>query len=284
MSKFLFALILMPCLVFCNDKPYIIYGGHGCGMFSAFLMVVGLLDGYDKGEYAGVEVRFGKGEFYYDEAHGPNRWEYYFSPINTKKDPLISPEPLTSNLFFFIAHQGHSALSRKRCHDLIEKYITIKPEFLNQVDDFLKTNVHDETLIGIHYRATDKFCCDAPSISPEKVCAKIKEEILKLSTGKIKIFVATDSESFLQFMKTCFGTKVIYFDMKRSQGDAPIHTDYTIDGYTKGKMALLDCLVLSKCDLLLRTASNLSNASTLLNPTVPVIRLNYGYRRDWDRE
>ncbi len=243
-------------------------------MFSTFLMTVGLLDGYDKGEYAGVEVRLGKDELYYDAAHGPNWWEYYFSPINTERDPWTPTTPLTPSISQYVSRQGQSALSRKRCHHLIHKYITIKPEILRQVDAFIQANIHGEKLIGIHYRATDKFTSEAEQISPEMVCAKVREVLLNIQNDKVKIFVATDSAPFLQKMKNSFGAKVIFFDMKRSPDNVPIHMNKQIDGYTRGKWALLDCLMLSKCDLLVRTSSNLSNVSMLFNPAVPVIRLN----------
>jgi hypothetical protein len=267
-------LLLYPSLVFCATNPYLLYTGHQAGMFSSFLITIGLLDGYDKGEYAGVEIRLNEKEFYYDKAHGPNWWEYYFSPIRTKMAKVMTLTPLASPTSEYVARQGQSILSRKRCHYLIKKYITVRPEFLRQVDAFIQTNIHGEKLIGVHYRATDKFNSEAESISPENACVKIREVILKLHTNKIKIFVATDSTSFLQLMKNSFGSKVIAFDMKRSQDNQPIHTDREVNGYTKGQMALLDCLMLSKCDLLIRTSSNLSNVSMLFNPTVPVVRLN----------
>ena len=38
--------------------------------------------------------------------------------------------------------------------------------------------------------------------------------------------------------------------------------------------ALIDCILLSKTDLLIRTSSNFSLASTFFNPKLPVIELS----------
>ena len=47
--------------------------------------------------------------------------------------------------------------------------------------------------------------------------------------------------------------------------------------FQKGEDAVLDCLLLSRCQVLIRTASNLSQCSALINPDVPEIALNRGY-------
>lgn len=279
--RFLFCITICASASLFASNPYVIYRGHSCGMFSAFLMVVGLLDKYDRGELSGVEVALGSSELYFDKDFGPNWWEYYFSPICTNRPENATQTLLTGNLFHQIALIGHKTLSRDRGHELISKYIRLRPEIVNEVNLFLKKRVKDKKLIGIHYRGTDKFAVEARPISPQKVCRKVMKYLKTLPNKRVKIFVATDSEKFLNIMQKIFKKRVVFFDMKRSNNNSPLHTDQAINGYMKGKMALLDCLVLSKCDLLIRTSSNLSNASMLFNPNIPVIRLNDARTNPW---
>jgi hypothetical protein len=46
------------------------------------------------------------------------------------------------------------------------------------------------------------------------------------------------------------------------------------DNRAKGEDAVMDCLLLSRCQYLVRTASNLSLCSTLFSPDMPVMLLN----------
>lgn len=257
-----------------SAEEYVVYRGHYAGMFSTFMMVMGLLDGYDRGDFAGVEVSLRKSELYFDGAYGPNWWNYYFYPIRTKLPRHAVRRTLSKRLSERIALRGHQTLSRQRCYELIHKYVTIRPEILSEVKVFLKNHLDGEFLVGVHYRGTDKFNVEAPYISPEEVCSKIKNYIHTHLTTRFRIFVATDCERFLQQARKTFGEKVFFYPMKRSLNEVPIHVDPATRGYVRGKLALLDCLTLSKCDVLIRTSSNLSNASLLFNPALPALRLS----------
>lgn len=272
------------CMIFCSTTlfgkgPFIVYQGHHAGMFASFLMVVGLLDAYDRKEISGVGIDLPKTELYYDGAYGPNWWYYYFLPLRVKEPLHTKPIPLSYAYSHRIAKLGQASLSRQRCHDLIDKYIRIKSEILHDVKNFLKENIHGEKVIGIHYRGTDKFNVEADYVAPETVFDAVTKARAQLGTDNVKIFVATDDGNFLQKAIQKFGDRVIFFDFARSTNGQPIHINGPIRGYIAGKMALLDCLMLSKCDILIRTASNLSNVSMILNPNLPIIRLN---KSNWD--
>lgn len=243
-------------------------------MFSCFLVTLGMLDEYDQGNLSGVEVDFGNTGYYYDPAYGPNWWEYYFLPLRTDSPNYAQRVQITDAQLFRFHDQGASILSRERCNELIQRYIPVRKEFLDDVDAFLEEQVNDKMLIGVHYRSTDKFYGEAQPITAETSCQKIQTILENLPEKDVKIFVATDDSHFLEQMKLMFGDKVIFFDMYRSTDNQPIHTTGAVDGFTKGKMALLDCLVLSRSNLLIRTSSNLSNVSMLFNPTLQVIRIN----------
>jgi hypothetical protein len=252
-----------------------VYDGNNYGMFGIFMITLGMLDSYDRGEISGCEVNFGKTGFYYEKNHGPNWWEYYFLPVRTnhvKGAPIVHFSDGQVHHDFCI--RGTSRLTKDRCHELISKYVVIRQEFLDEVDSFLKEHVGEEGFVGVHYRGTDKFISEADPITPETTCEMVKNLIHERGLSSTKIFAASDDAHFIEVMQRTFGDKVFFFEMERSSDNQPIHSSGTSDGFTKGKMALLDCLVLSKSSLLIRTSSSLSHASLLMSPDLPVIRLN----------
>ncbi|MEI6790088.1 MAG: hypothetical protein WCK42_02780, partial [Myxococcaceae bacterium] len=72
-----------------------------------------------------------------------------------------------------------------------------------------------------------------------------------------------------------FPHQVVYLpEVKRSKDGKPLHLGKQQGQYESGLDALMDCLVLSKTNLLIRTSSNLSRWSAYFNPDLPVIELN----------
>jgi hypothetical protein len=68
---------------------------------------------------------------------------------------------------------------------------------------------------------------------------------------------------------------VSFCDDQRSDGTEAVHRLAFADGnYRKGREALLNCLLLSRCSALIRTASTLSGWASIFNPELPVTMLN----------
>jgi hypothetical protein len=88
-----------------------------------------------------------------------------------------------------------------------------------------------------------------------------------------QLVVASDEREFLDFMRREFGSDQVVFveDAPRSHAGGPaIHFDRTLgSNYEKGKAGLIDCLLLSSADYLIKGRSNLSDASLVFNPALP---------------
>jgi hypothetical protein len=89
-----------------------------------------------------------------------------------------------------------------------------------------------------------------------------------------QILVASDEQEFIQFMQHEFGQDRVVFlrDAPRSRAGGPaIHFDRRagVSNYAKGKAGLMDCLLLSAADYLIKGRSNLSDASLVFNPNLP---------------
>jgi nodulation protein Z len=247
----------------------------GAGFFSVFNTVIGALDFVEKNG-AGMKIDFGTKGLYYDIFKGPNWWEYYFEPINFGSHGALIKK--------FSAYQKGSLFSvtaqfkmpKKRAHELIQKYVKIKSCVQEKIDAFVARNFKDHYVIGVHYRGTDKWA-EAPKVSYEEVYNMMVSSIKRQQQLPIKIFIATDDALFLAYIEQQFPHLVCALDAIRSTDGKSVHIHEKMANYKKGEDALIDCILLSKCDLLIKTASNLSDVSTQFNPNIPVIHLNKSY-------
>ena len=248
------------------------YEGFCTGMFSVFNYVVGCLDLFECGEFTGINLNFGEIGLYYDKEKGRNWWSYYCEPIvvgakgNSKSLSHIWGEASE------IIYHTEIGLTRERVHQLISKYVHFKPEILQRVDQFCQDYFFLKPVIGVHYRGTDKDS-EAKRVSYSVVKKEIQNYLESNKLEEFLIFVATDEEQFLDYMIDEYPDACIFIPAERSIDGAPLHTT-TKEPYQQGLESLMDCIILSRTDFLIRTSSNLSLWSTYLNPNLPVVVLN----------
>lgn len=241
------------------------------GFFSTFMSAIGLLDHYDRGMYQGIKIDFGSnGNYglYHDPSRGRNWWNYYFKPIllGNKKAQVLETVGESE------AWHTEFELPRKRVNELIRKYVRIRSDIKDKVKQFTTQYFNGNYVIGIHFRETDK-CAEVPIPSGE-LCKKVVDDVLaKTNSKKVKIFVATDVPWFLDYLKTVYSSMIISYDCFRSVNGVPVHFSHP-DNYAKGEEALIDCLLLSKCNYLIKSSSNLSLCAAYFNPEVPMIHLS----------
>lgn len=240
------------------------------GFFSIFFSVIGALDYYDRSakDCTGISVEFGNQGLYYDRSHGLNWWNYYFEPIHFGDQN--NKRTIDLNQFSTFALEALYIMPYERCHELIKKYVRIKPHIEQKVNDYLHQNFKHHSVIGVHYRGTDK-ALEAALLSYDKVINEIKKEIEK--NPRAKIFVATDEDKFLKAMHTNFPGRILSIDAIRSTNGRPVHYSFGAK-YQKGEDALIDAILLSHCYILYRTTSNLSAASVRFNPAIEEIMLS----------
>lgn len=254
------------CYVFSNFSINI-------GFFAVFNGVLGALKRLEENRFHGLYVDLNTG-FYFDPAVGPNWWEYYFEPVSEqmkhwKYKKIISKKEQYQ--CYFSAFK----LTRGEAGKLIQKYIKVKPHIQDKVNAFVAKNFTGHYTIAIHYRGTDKNIAEARRVAYEEVEEILKEKISNLSPSvreSLQLFIATDESPFIDFMKTAFDLPIICTDSKRSSNGLPNHLDGTFysSNYQKGEDALIDCLLLSRANELIRTESNLSLIAERFNTEIPV--------------
>ncbi len=268
---------ILCCFESAFAQEHIILRSKAYGMFSMLHYVLYFLDKYDQNEITGLDIEFEETGLYYKKELGTNWWEYYFEPIHfqnnieSQEKTIIKEDDYCLNPKI-IDFEFHTPINRM--HYLMNKYIKIKPNILEKANKFKQANFYDNYTIGIHYRGTDKVL-EANRVSFNDVLDKVFQIISEIPLHRnYKIFVATDEFFFLHYMIYKFGDKVCYLPCHRSVTSVPVHYDLSFDPYIKGEEALLDCLLLSNTDVLIRTNSNLSLCSKYINPVQQTIELN----------
>jgi len=222
--------------------------------------------------YAGIRVDFGDG-LYYDAAVGPNWWQYYFEAIDEGRESG-APERVVSPYYHdWCAQQVERRLPREAAAAVIDRYIKLRPGIRQVVDRYVGEHWRDGFVIGIHYRGTDKSE-DAPRVPYERVATVVRESIHRAGNARCRLFLATDEQAFLDFMRSRFPSELLFREMFRSVDGRPTDVVNADGNYKKGEDALVDCLLLSRSHHLIRTASNLSLCSTLFNTRLPETLLN----------
>lgn len=261
-----------------TSKEYVVINNpcYNPGMFCVLNTVMGFLYFYDQGRYAGLRVDFANQGLYYDPRYGSNWWQYYFEPIELGKatdQATIKSYGGTDCILYDMFTQKD--LTPLQVYELTQKYIRLRPHIQKKLNQFVDDYFGDYFIIGIHYRGTDKFQ-EAPRVAYEKVLEAIIDQINQLQLNHFKIFVATDEREFLSYIHSYFPQQILYQDIFRSSTRAPIHLN-SENPCQIGEDALLDCLLLSRSQLLIRTASRLSLWSSYFNPDLPTISLNQAY-------
>jgi len=160
---------------------------------------------------------------------------------------------------------------------LIAKYICIKEDVIDEVNSFC-TAYFGNHVLGLHYRGTDKKG-EAPRVDWEKVTRNVQYYLENFSQTDC-VFISSDEIDFIHHIEKQLNhefprVSVIYRnDRYRSHDGRSLHLRFGGDNYHKGRDALVNCLLLSRCDVLMKTASILSGWSKLFNPELPVIMLN----------
>lgn len=252
---------------------------HIAGFFSFFKGVIGYLYTYDEyisSKYSNIKINFLNPTQYTDYSKGPNWWEYYFETI-TEKDFITKDEYLVPQYYFMELSSKATTieLSRERAYKIITKYIKIKSPIQLKIDNFVNNYFKNNYIIGIHYRSTYKFFQEAAT-TPFSILSDEIKKIAKDLESPYYIFVATDNQNFLDYIKLEFNN-VIHLNYFRSSDNQPIHFGSHLlktTPYQLGEDALMDCILLSKCNIIIRTHSNLSSAASDFNPHIKVITVN----------
>jgi hypothetical protein len=247
-------------------------------------------------------------------------WEYYFDPV-VKDYPASSipqhiraiisgkhPSPLKVGYFadehiFVSNHFGdHPALKRKtlfipylwddpddelrrEANDIIRRFIQPRDYLQQKANQFFQEYMDGHYIIGVHARGTDAISKEEirPHRQGSLVLSKYVAEINRLLEGRptARIFVATDAESSLEYLRKAFGSRVFAYNSIRHEsgkaaGTGP--TGWIMPAYIardrdraarNGEEAVIEYLLLSRCDYFVHNGSGLARTVLLNVPQLP---------------
>ena len=154
--------------------------------------------------------------------------------------------------------------------DLFDKYLAIQPDILEEVERFVQVHFKNRKVLGLHYRGTDK-AGEAPLVATGQLMENIKAVVLDNPTLEL-IFISTDDEKIISFLQQSDIQLPVLFreDALRSKDGSQFHRKKEISKSIVHRDAIVNMLLLSRTDFLLKTASILSDCSIIFNPSIGV--------------
>jgi len=258
--------------------------GHA-GFFSNFHHVLGHLKiALERGCIPLIDMQNYK--TWYDEEepifNTRNTWEYYFEqPFPFSLEEAYQSRKIILSDGAYPYHKVPTKFGfvydRKAVanhHQLIHKYLRLRPEVKQMVEKHFKNLLGDKSnIMGVLSRGTDM---NTPFGYHHQKMPKREELLLQAEKCKADwdaewVFLVTEEEDVLSTFKEVFKGKLIHSVTPRvSQydGGKPInqlHFDRKNDHFLKGLEYLIDIYLLSMCDSLLCPLTNGSVAAIELN-------------------
>ncbi|MGF1484090.1 MAG: hypothetical protein ACFBZ8_06980 [Opitutales bacterium] len=217
-----------------------------------------------------------EGCLYGDLSKYANSWEAYFEPVidaavyeSIKQNAFKGVPTLRPTFFGWQNDPGQD--QRQTFARLTEQYIRPIASVRQAVDSFIAEHLAAQPFLGVHVRLTDA----ARGEEDKKV--KRAEDYFALAdrwaqdnTGPI--FLATDSLEAVTLFKQRYGSRVVQREAIRSSDGQSIHGHYDGgtegDPITKGLDVLIDALILSRADHLVRGLSAVTVFALCRNPSL----------------
>ena len=236
-----------------------------CGFFSFYIVHLGCMNKYlNLGYIPIIDLKFFPNVYNGNDTKKNNPWEiFFYQPYNHTLDDVIK---YAKNVEYYECTAGeyrpdeinmyYNKDSIKFWHDFAEKYMPLKNEIINEVNDIMKNMFNDSNnVLGVKIRGTDYIAVKPKGHSiPPKVEEVIKD--VKKMDKKNKydwIFFSTEDELIRKkFVKS--------FDSKLKLLEPDIKIDYNYDAtdfinlnkningninYIKNYV--LNTIILSKC-------------------------------------
>jgi hypothetical protein len=218
----------------------------------------------------------------------PSPWEVgYLVDEHTFASSHYGDHPQLRGRTLPIPYQWHDPEDqlRRQAKAVIDRFIRPRSYILREVDEFFARHLAGHPLIGVHARGTDAISTSEPrpfrqgSLVLSRYVAEV--ERLLASRPGARIVVASDEQSSLNHLRKSFGDRVVAYDSLRHQsgqaaGQGP--TGWIMPAYIagdrdlaarNGEDAIIEYLLLSRCDYLVHNGSSLARMVLLNAPRLP---------------
>lgn len=139
---------------------------------------------------------------------------------------------------------------------------------------------HAATMVGVHYRGTDK-ASEAKPVPIDAAVQLVGETECRFrqhGVTAVHFFVATDAEAMVDAMRERFGADRVHVNPHAERSDSRDAVHLSIPrSLRRARDAMTDALLLSRCPVLVRTSSFLSGWSTVFARRQHVLMMNHPY-------
>lgn len=292
-----------------HKKVYLIRIGHTDAGFFAFVQyAINQIQYCEWNNFLPVVHYDETDNFFHDPNVGEDMWAYYFEPVagyryadiqamlhdpasglipsdvttlsDSEINELCQNHPQGIYHYTYGYWRNHSpadldewyAGMRRKGHHYVSRYVKVKPDILVEVQDFFLANFAGHHVIGAHIRGTDMRY--APVVALGDFVEEFDHQLR--SRPDAKIFVATDQAQYLDELKARYGNRLLHLDCFRSDGAVNPMALERSSPARQGREVLLDALLLSRCDFMLKCPSAVGEFAHYFNPKLKSIDLNYG--------
>ena len=251
--------------------------GNHRGFHSLSLQYLGFTPYLAKDERLVLDL-FGNENAYQDDINNKNTWNNWFIQEDWEESEVVREVGGVNHGSFIGGWVSED--SRLKLHKLSTEHLKVQKSILDKVDTFINQNFRGHRVLGIHIRGNEIF---TDNTRPKLPFSYFKHKIdLYLNTGEFdKIFVATDQIHTLLKLKELYKEDLLHyssleFDLMGSH--AHIFNKITPnEGYIRGEEVLIDSILLSSTDFLLRTCSNITAYSIIYNPLLKYCEIDYPF-------
>lgn len=236
---------------------------YSSDLFSSFNCIVRLLLYHEMGHCAGVEVDFQNNGLFYDPARGSNWWEYYFEPVQVGNPDDGLAIPCGESRAYEATQEIVDACKPQRFNKIIKKHIRVKPSIRQKMQRYITQNFKDQVMIGVHY-------AKSRHVPYERLSAAIQRYIKDKKIRNYRLFVSTEDQGFLDFMRMLFTERVRSLPGVRTKGKKPASITAP---YAQGEREVLEWLLLAKSQIMIHTHSTLSFWVKCQNLSLPTLMI-----------
>jgi hypothetical protein len=202
-----------------------------------------------------------------------NVWEYYIKPefdLNQQYENILVVEWQGIFNYYGYDFDFNNVNERHHANNIIKQNLKFTDNILLKVDDFYD-KIKDNKILGVHIRGTD-ITIHHTKHDIEVYINHIDEQ---LKNGFDLIFVCTDEYHMLNLLKEVYGDKLIHYNSNTLSNNSslPLFKQETNHQYQMGEDVIVESLILSKTNFLIKSNSNVSNFSLLYNPDLNFIQI-----------
>lgn len=174
---------------------------------------------------------------------------------------------------------------RRKAKAIVDDFVRPRAYLRRKADEFFARHMAGHHLIGVHVRGTDatspqeRRSFRQGSLVLPRYLQEIDRRLSREPTAKI--FVASDDQASVDHLADVFGSRVIAYESIRHRGGEPAGrgpTGWIMPAYIagdrdtaarNGEDAVIEYLLLSRCDHLIHNGSSLARTVLLNSPGLP---------------